>query len=189
VGLGRAALSDNPRMVSTALRRLQKSCAALAAAFLIFAAQPSHAVAVGDQAPEITVVQADGSPIQLSALRGKTVYLDFWASWCGPCRQSFPWMNAMQDKYAGSGLAIVAINVDKKRADAEKFLAQFPARFTIVYDEPGLTPTKYEVKKMPTSVLIDARGKIVSAHSGFSNDMRDDLERRIRATMAGKPAN
>ena len=157
------------------------------AATTLFAPLPSQAVAVGDQAPDITAIQADGTPIQLSALRGKTVYLDFWASWCGPCRQSFPWMNAMHDKYGGSGLAIVAVNVDKKRADAEKFLAQFPARFTIVYDEQGATPLKYAVRKMPTSMLIDARGRIVNEHSGFCNESREELESRIRAAMAARP--
>ncbi|MEP6702784.1 MAG: TlpA disulfide reductase family protein [Betaproteobacteria bacterium] len=160
---------------------------AVATALGVLTAQVSHALAVGDQAPDITVMQADGTPIHLSALRGKTVYLDFWASWCGPCRQSFPWMNEMHDKYKGAGLAIVAVNVDKKRSDAEKFLAQFPARFVVVYDAAGTTPLTYEVTKMPTSVLIDAKGRIVSAHSGFSNAISDQLENRVRSAIGHLP--
>ena len=153
------------------------------------APRPVQALAAGDAAPEISVVAADGKPLQLSTLRGKAVYLDFWASWCGPCRISFPWMSAMQDKYGAAGLAIVAVNVDKKRADADKFLAQFPPRFTIVYDEPGATPAAYAVKAMPTSVLIDAQGRVVAMHSGFRNEMRDELEAKLRAALPPKPAN
>jgi cytochrome c biogenesis protein CcmG/thiol:disulfide interchange protein DsbE len=177
-------------MILSVLRIRRFSLAAVMAivgAIFAAAAQPARAMAPGDEAPEIAVTQADGTPMQLSALRGKTVYLDFWASWCGPCRQSFPWMNAMHEKYSAAGLAIVAINVDKRRTDAEKFLAQFPARFSIVYDQPGATPPKYDVRKMPTSVLIDGRGRIVSTHSGFSNEVRDELEARIRTAVAARP--
>jgi thiol-disulfide isomerase/thioredoxin len=157
------------------------------AALLALAPLPSCALAVGDPAPEIAAARADGTPVQLSSLRGKAVYLDFWASWCGPCRLSFPWMSAMQEKYGTAGLAIVAVNVDKKRADAERFLAQFPPRFAIVYDEPGATPLAYQVKKMPTSVLIDATGRVVSVHSGFTNEMRGELEAKLRAALPAKP--
>ena len=159
----------------------------LVAAALGVAAAPARAVAVGEPAPEITVITADGKPVTLAAFRGKTVYLDFWASWCAPCRVSFPFMNAMHEKYGPAGLVIVGVNVDKKRADAEKFLARVPASFAIVYDEPGATPSAYAVKKMPTSVLIDSQGRIAAAHSGFTNEMRDDVESKIRAALP-KPA-
>ena len=159
----------------------------LVAAALSVAAAPARAVAVGEPAPEITVITAEGKPVTLAAFRGKTVYLDFWASWCAPCRVSFPFMNAMHEKYGTAGLVIVGVNVDKKRADAEKFLARVPASFAIVYDEPGVTPSAYAVKKMPTSVLIDSQGRIAAAHSGFTNEMRDDVESKIRAALP-KPA-
>ena len=81
---------------------------------------------------------------------------------------------------------IVGVNVDKKRADAEKFLAQFPARFTIGYDEAGATPATYTVKKMPSSFVIDRDGRISAAHSGFSSESRDEVESRIRAALAGR---
>jgi cytochrome c biogenesis protein CcmG/thiol:disulfide interchange protein DsbE len=152
---------------------------------LFFAtASPAYAVAVGDPAPEISVTQADGKPVTLRSLRGKTVYLDFWASWCGPCRQSFPFMNQMQQKYAKDGLVVVGINLDKRRADAERFLAKIPSSFTIVYDEAGRTPAAYQVKKMPTSVLIDYEGQIASIHAGFEDRTREDVERRIRNVLS-----
>jgi thiol-disulfide isomerase/thioredoxin len=155
----------------------------LAAALAVVATGPARAIAVGEPAPEITVVTADGKPVTLAGLKGKTVYVDFWASWCGPCRQSFPFMNAMHEKYGPRGLVIVGVNVDKKRADAEKFLARIPASFMIGYDEMGVTPAAYYVKKMPTSVLIDASGKIAAMHAGFTNESRDEVESRIRAAL------
>src|SRR2546427_1432439 len=114
------------------------------------------AVGVGERAPPFALPTAAGDTVALAQLRGKVVYVDFWASWCGPCRRSFPWMNAMNRKYGAQGLAIVAINVDKKRADAERFLAQIPAEFTVVFDAPGAVPAAYAVKGMPSSYLIDA---------------------------------
>ena len=155
----------------------------LAAAGWLIAAAPAHALAAGDTAPELSAVGADGRPVTLSGLKGRVVYLDVWASWCAPCRLSFPFMNAMHEKYGPAGLVIVGVNVDKKRADAEKFLARTPARFTIVYDEPGVTPSAYAVKKMPTSLLIDGSGKIVATHAGFTNESRDEVEARIRAAL------
>ena len=172
---------------STAVRRCRVPAFGAALLSLCLALlPPSSALAleIAQAAPEIGETSGDGKPITLSALKGKTVYLDFWASWCGPCRQSFPFMNAMQEKYAKDGLVIVGINVDKKRADAEKFLAQFPARFTIAYDEAGATPATYGTRKMPSSVLIDKDGRVSSAHSGFNSEIRDEVESRIRAALA-----
>ncbi len=92
------------------------------------------AVALGEAAPAFALPNAAGQNVDLDKLRGSVVYVDFWASWCGPCKRSFPWMNEMTRKYGPKGLTIVAINVDKKREDAEKFLKVAPAEFTVVYD-------------------------------------------------------
>jgi cytochrome c biogenesis protein CcmG, thiol:disulfide interchange protein DsbE len=109
------------------------------------------AVALGDPARSFALATADGRTIALEQLRGRVVYLDFWASWCGPCRRSFPWMNEIEQRYAGRGLTIVAVNVDAKREDAERFLHQYPATFAVVYDASGATPRAYDVKAMPSS--------------------------------------
>ncbi len=155
---------------------------------LFLASSVARGVAVGDLAPDISATSADGKPAHLADLRGKAVWLDFWASWCGPCRQSFPWLNAMHDKYAPSGLAIVAVNVDKKRADADKFLAQLPARFPLAFDPEGATPTAYAIRAMPTSVLIGRDGRVVAVHNGFRNEDRDALEAGIASSLEHSPA-
>ena len=144
------------------------------------------AAGVGDAAPPFALATASGESVSLATLRGRVVYVDFWASWCGPCRRSFPWMNEMQQKYGARGLAIVGINVDKKRSDAERFLQQTPAGFTIVFDEPGVTPAAYAVKGMPSSYLIDAQGNISAVEIGFFDDRRAAIEERIRALLAAR---
>lgn len=140
-------------------------------------------IALADAAPAFSLPDGNGTPISLSQQQGKVVYLDFWASWCGPCRQSFPWMNEMLSKYQAQGLEIIAINLDSKRADADKFLAKIPAHFTVLYDNSGTTPTAYGVKGMPTSYLIDAKGQILSQHAGFNSAHTDDMEAAIQQAL------
>lgn len=139
-------------------------------------------IGVGSRAPLFDLV---GSPkqVRLVDLKGQVVYVDFWASWCGPCKQSFPWMNEMQAKYAGRGFTVVGINVDQKREDAEKFLASVPATFNIAYDTTGKVAEIYQPKGMPTSFLIGADGKIRAVHIGFKDGNREELEREIQTAL------
>jgi thiol-disulfide isomerase/thioredoxin len=154
------------------------------AAALALGATTAHAVDAGAPAPGFTLPTAKGEAIALDKLRGKVVYVDFWASWCGPCRRSFPWMNEMQQKYGAKGFTVVAINVDKKRADADKFLALLPASFPVVFDEAGTTPTAFAVQGMPSSYLIDARGNVSYVERGFTDESRGPLEERVKALLA-----
>ena len=144
------------------------------------------ALAPGEPAPSFALSTADGRTIALDELRGRVVYLDFWASWCGPCRRSFPWMNEIEQRYAAKGLTVVAINVDAKREDAERFLQQYPAKFAIVYDASGTTPRAYDVKAMPSSYLIDRKGKITRVEQGFLDEKRAALEENIRSQVESR---
>jgi thiol-disulfide isomerase/thioredoxin len=121
--------------------------------------------------------------ISLEQYRGQVVYLDFWASWCTPCRQSFPWMNAMQAKYGPQGLRVVAINLDAIDQDAQRFLADVPARFVIGFDPTFTTPHRYGVKGMPTSIVINADGRILARHMGFRPADQQALEQTIRTAL------
>ena len=124
--------------------------------------------------------------VKLSDSKGKLVYLDFWASWCGPCKQSFPWMNAMQEKYQSQGLEVIAVNLDSNNEDAQKFLASTPAKFTVAFDSKGQTPRQYGVKGMPTSYLVSRDGKIIYQHVGFNAADRDQLEQKIQESLEVK---
>ena len=103
----------------------------------------------------------------LGAYKGKVVYLDFWASWCVPCRLSFPWMAQLQQTYGPSGLVVVAVDVDKDRAKADAFLQQMPPSFRIVFDPKGNIAQQYDFRDMPTTILIGRDGKAHFVHSGF----------------------
>jgi cytochrome c biogenesis protein CcmG/thiol:disulfide interchange protein DsbE len=127
-----------------------------------------------------------GAPLDLGQFRGRVVYLDFWASWCGPCKQSFPWMQAMKDTYAGQGLSIVAVNLDADRADAEKFLQQFQPTFEVRFDPKGEFAERYKVKGMPSSVLIDRHGVSRFTHVGFLPIDGPVFEAQVRQLLAEK---
>ena len=149
----------------------------LVAAVAALRTAPAAAVEPGQPAPQVRL-DIPGAP-NLDALKGQVVYLDFWASYCGPCRRSFPWMNEMQARYGTRGLRVIGVNLDGKRADAERFLAQVPAQFAIAYDPSGDSPRRYAVKAMPTSVLIGPDGRVLRVHSGFHDDQRAELEAAI----------
>ncbi len=156
---------------------------------LLAAALVVPAITIADAskpAPDFSLPGLKQPTVKLADYKGKAVYVDFWASWCGPCRQSFPWMNQMQEKYGKQGFEVIAINVDEKRADADKFLADFPANFTVAFDPSGATPKNYAAEKMPTSFLIDAKGNITYIHLSFRKDQTPELETRIKELLAGK---
>ena len=123
--------------------------------------------------------------LDLSQYQGKVVYLDFWASWCKPCRQSFPWMDAMQAKYAAEGLVVVSVNLDEQRADADKFLKQVPADFQVLYDPQGTLAARYQLIGMPSSFLIGRDGSVVAKHQGFFEDSPQKFEAEIRQQLSG----
>src|SRR5690349_25158511 len=100
-------------------------------------------------APSFTLPARAGS-VSLDSLRGKVVLVDFWASWCAPCRGSFPWLTRMHDRFAANGFTVVALDLDKDRAAADRFLEEFPAPLTVAFDSAGRTAESYRVAVMPT---------------------------------------
>lgn len=125
--------------------------------------------------------------LDLQALRGHVVYVDFWASWCTPCRQSFPWMKALENTYASQGLSVVAINLDHDRQDAQRFLRVFQPNFVVIFDPAGTLAQRFKVMGMPTSVLIDRDGRIRYQHVGFLLQERTQYEQQVRGLLAEKP--
>lgn len=154
----------------------------IAACALGLAALAAQAVEPGAPVPAFCLPGLP-APVDSAALRGKVVYLDFWASWCGPCKRSFPWLNEMQARYGARGFQVVGINVDRKRGDADAFLAQVPARFALAFDADGRTPALFAVKGMPSSLLVGADGTVLLRHEGFKDDDRAALEAAIAAAL------
>lgn len=121
--------------------------------------------------------------LDLAEFRGKVVVIDFWASWCVPCRRSFPWLNTMNDKYAKDGLVIIGVNVDKETESAAEFLQKFPAKFRISYDTNGVLARKFDVQGMPSSFVIGRDGQMSARHLGFKVRRQDEYEAAIVAAL------
>jgi len=119
-------------------------------------------------------------PLDLASHRGRVVVVDFWASWCKPCRQSIPWLNAMRERYGASGLTIIGVNVDAERADADRFLRDVPIEFEIIFDPKGELAKQFKVQGMPSSFVFDRTGKMVETHLGFREAKKDEHETALR---------
>jgi cytochrome c biogenesis protein CcmG/thiol:disulfide interchange protein DsbE len=131
------------------------------------------------------VAHAAGA-MDLQAFQGRVIYLDFWASWCAPCRQSFPWMQTLKANYEQRGLAVVAVNLDQDRKDAEKFLARFPPSFDVRFDPQGEVAERFKVQGMPTSIVIDRHGTVRFTHIGFRPVDETAYENEVRQVLAEK---
>ena len=116
---------------------------------------------------------------QLEKHKGEVVYLDFWASWCVPCRKSFPWMVEMQSKYKQDGFTVISINVDANKALADEFLKESPSNFPVIYDPKGELASEFKLKGMPSSYVFNRAGKIVKAHTGFFRHKKVEYEEEL----------
>jgi thiol-disulfide isomerase/thioredoxin len=114
--------------------------------------------------------------LDLSAYKGRVVVVDFWASWCAPCRRSIPWLNQMRAQYGDRGLVVIGVNVDKDGRDAERFMREVPIDFNVVYDPEGVLAARYEVEGMPSSYVFSRDGTLVARHLGFQNARRSEYE-------------
>jgi thiol-disulfide isomerase/thioredoxin len=168
-------------LVSPRNALLRRVIAHSALAIGVWALSPAALPAVaGDPAPECAASTLDDArTIRVADYKGKVVYLDFWASWCPPCRESFPFMNELQREFGDKGLQIMAVTVDKVPADAKSFLANYPAQFTVALDTKWTCPSAYVVPGMPTSFLIDKRGVIRYVHIGFRPSAKPEIRRQI----------
>ncbi len=142
----------------------------------------SAASASASEAPASASPPAPSLP--LDSLRGQVVLVDFWASWCAPCKKSFPWMSAILDRHAAEGLVILAVNLDKKRKDADAFLAKQDGKPRILYDPEGRLAASYELKAMPTSFLYDRKGILRETHLGFTEKDAAAIEAAIVSLLA-----
>ena len=128
------------------------------------------------------------SEIDLSKYRGQVVVVDFWASWCKPCRQSIPWLNELRRRYGSDGLVIIGVNVDAERVDAERFLRDVPIDFDVLYDPQGELAKHFGLQGMPSSFVFDRDGKLAHTLLGFREARRDRHEAEIRAVLNRKPS-
>lgn len=145
------------------------------------------AVDAGSRAPELGARTLDGRPIRMADLRGKVVIVDFWASWCEPCREELPALDRLYQRYREQGLVVVGVSVDRTERNARGFLRRNSVSFPIIHDEGHRIADRYSPPRMPSSYIVDRRGVIRHVHEGFRSGDERRIEREVRALLAERP--
>jgi len=134
-------------------------------------------------APSVPLHLSDGTVVSPLSFRGKVLLIDFWASWCAPCKVSFPAVDALFQRYREEGLLVIGVNTDKQARDADAFLSKYPHVMPIAFDPRGSSAKIFDVRAMPTSFLIDRSGNIRFRHAGYSTKVLESYEREITALL------
>jgi len=156
---------------------------AAALATLLATAWPAAAGDAAQPAPAFSLASRAGAQVSLADLRGQVVMINFWASWCGPCRQEFPALDQIYAKYKPMGFTLVAINVESEKADAERFLGATPVSFPILFDPDNKVSGSYGVNAMPTTVLVDRQGRVRWQHRAYKPGDEAKYIEQIRAVL------
>ena len=150
---------------------------------LLLAASGLAAAGKGEPAPEVKLRDQRGKAFTLADLKGQVVVVDFWASWCGPCRKSMPELDKLQTRFAGQGVRVVGISLDEDVSALGTFLEQVPVAFTILHDPTGRTGEAFSVVAMPTTFLIDREGRIAGRFEGGTHTQEEATA--VAALLAG----
>ena len=154
------------------------------AAVLAAGVRTAVASSAAGPAPAVEWRSPDGAVVRMADAKGKVALVDFWASWCPPCKESFPALDAIQREYQARGVQVIAVNVDEQQKDADAFLAAHPHRLLVVFDPRGVSPKAFKVKGMPSSFVIDRRGEIRYVHQGYSQGIDAAYRRELDALLA-----
>lgn len=143
------------------------------------------ALAVPNSGPaeNFTLKSSSGENIRLSEFRGQVVLINFWASWCGPCRQEIPELEAIHKKYTPLGFTVFGVNIEQNREMADKVLSDLPVSFPVLFDDQNVVSELYDVDAMPVTVLVDREGNIRYAHRGYKPGYEDMYEQQVRALV------
>jgi peroxiredoxin len=158
----------------------------LALTFLTAVATMTAAAATlqtGAPAPAFQLNSNAGKPMALADFRGQIVLLNFWASWCGPCRQEMPILEQLNRQYHGKGVTLLGVNVEPDSAAAVAWLKATPVTFPILFDTESKVSSLYEVAGMPNTVIIDRKGLVRYIHRGYSAGAENDYLNQIRALI------
>jgi len=134
-------------------------------------------------APDFTLKSRSGENIRLSDFKGQVVLLNFWASWCGPCRQEMPILNSIHKKYAALGFTVLGVNVDRKSEKATEYLKDTPVDFPVLYDPDSKVSEQYNVSAMPSTAFVDRDGNVRFVHAGYKAGDEAEYQKMIKELM------
>ena len=153
---------------------------------LAFSVMAGERPSVGQKAINFTLETFDGKRVALNQLRGRVILLDFWATWCPPCREELPYLDILQQTYGTQGFVVLAVNIDNKIQNAQDFLKAHDIKLMPLWDEQKKVVAQYDIEQMPTTVIIDKRGVIRYLHSGFETDQYIKYKQQIQQLLREK---
>lgn len=165
-------------MQATRVTRVMKTLALIA-----ICGVGSLAAASNPVAPDFNLPGKGGDAVSLAKLKGQVVMLNFWASWCGPCRTEMPLLDQIYKKYGAAGFTLLGVNVDTDSTDAQKFLSQVPVSFPVLFDKENKVSKLYDVAAMPSTVFIDRQGNVRALHRGYKAGDESEYLNEIRALI------
>lgn len=141
------------------------------------------AIAPSSTAPDFTLHTMNGPNMRLQEQRGKVVMINFWATWCGPCRQEMPHLDRLYDKYKSSGFVLMGINVDDDTRNAAAVAAKLGVRFPVLLDTDKQVSRLYDLSTMPSTVIVDRDGKVRYVHRGYLSGYEDTYDKQVRELL------
>lgn len=161
------------------MKKISVLCASVFA-LLALASSGQAAVTLNKTAPDFTLKAKQGGNFRLSEHRGEVLFINFWASWCGPCRQEMPLLEELHQRYESAGFKVIGITIDEDTSEADALLAKIPVSFPVLYDPKSDISRLFDVDAMPTSVVIDRNGNMRYLHRGYKPGYEDEYRAQIR---------
>jgi peroxiredoxin len=157
---------------------------ALCVGLSLLCSSAALALDAGARMPELGLVDLEGKRIDRAALAGKVVVVDFWATWCAPCKQELPVLQRLYERYAKQGLVVVAVSVDKDATNVRKFASELKLSFPVLHDAKHDVAGRFDPPRMPSSFIVDRKGIVRHVHAGYRAGDEAKLEAEIKALLA-----